>query len=31
MSPGFFRQRVTDFNDQPIPDASAILQRRMSN
>ena len=25
---GFFRQRVTDFNDQPIPDASAILQRK---
>jgi membrane-anchored protein YejM (alkaline phosphatase superfamily) len=25
---GFFRQRITDANDQPIPDASAILQAK---
>jgi membrane-anchored protein YejM (alkaline phosphatase superfamily) len=27
-SKGFFRQRVTDFNDQPMADSSAILQRK---
>jgi membrane-anchored protein YejM (alkaline phosphatase superfamily) len=27
-SKGFFRQRVTDFNDQPIADSSAVMQRK---
>ena len=27
-SKGFFRQRVTDFNDQPIVDSAAVMQRK---